>query len=288
MANVFLLWDKPSDRGTLAGGSWMPSLPLDHLLDSDVQRLARTTNATLVATRFRVDLGAARPEAVSSFALLNHNATTAAQWRIVVTADPTDVNPSQRVLDTGLVNMWVPTVVPGTLPWGTFPWDGVDISRYPGGTIAFYLAPAAVIARYIWVYVADTANPAGYFQAGRFLAGAAWSPRSNIAYGASLRYVDPSDISRTRGGRRLALARPRYRQMEIKFERLTKAEAFGIGFEVDRQLGKTGDFLLVLDPDENGEFRFRRTAYAALVDTAAIHILSYDRWQWSITAEELI
>lgn len=286
MANVALLWDKPSDRGTLSGGSWAGGLPLANLQSSDVQRLARSTDATVASTKFRVDLGASQPEAVSGFALLNHNGTTAAQWRIVVTSDAADADAGQRLLDTGFVNMWVPTVVPGSLPWGTFPWDGVAPRVYPGGTIAIYFAPAAVIARYVWVYISDTANPAGYFQAGRFMAGAAWSPQTNISYGAGIRYIDPSEVRRTRGGRRVVNARPRYRLFEMKFGHLTKDEAFGIGFEADRQLGKSGDFLIVTDPDEPGNFRYRRTIHASLEDTSVIESPFYNRWQWAITAGE--
>lgn len=288
MGKAFLLWDKPSDRGTISQGSWVAGLPLANLQNSDVQRVARSTNATTANTRFRVDLGSSAPEGVNSFAMLNHNLSTTAQWRIVVTSDATDTDAGQRVLDTGNINVWVPTVLAGTQAWGTFPWDGIDLRRYPSGTVVFYVTPSAVIARYIWVYITDTTNPAGYVQIGRFLSGAAWSPELNYSYGATLRYVDPSEVKRTRGGRRISLVKPRYRQIELKFDNLTQTEAYGVAFEVDRQLGKTGDFLLSLDPEESGEIRFRRTIYASLVDTSTLQIPYFDRWQWSITAEELI
>ncbi len=288
MSNVAILWDKPSDGATFSGGSWVSGLPLDNLKSTDVQEVARSTSASTAHTRFRVDLGTTRPSMLSMFGLLNHNGTTSAKWRIVVTNDASDADPAQRQLDTGLMKLWVPTVVFGSMPWGMFPWDGVDPAAYPGGTIAFYIAEKPVFGRYIWVYIEDAANPAGYFQAGRFLAGQAWSPETNVSYGASIQWVDPSEVSRTRGGRRIVVERPRYRIFRLRFETLTKAEAFGQAFEIDRQLGVSGDFLLVLDPEESGEVRFRQTIYAAKAENAPIEATYFENWEWSLLAEELI
>ena len=134
----------------------------------------------------------------------------------------------------------------------------------------------------------DAANPAGYVQIGRFMAGAAWSPRVNADYGASITWIDPSETKRTRGGRRIVLARPRFREFRLSFERLTKDEAFGVAFEIDRQLGKGGNFFVAFDPEEEGQFRFRRSIYASLVDSAPIATPFYENYTWNITAEELI
>lgn len=288
MANVALLWDKPSDRGTLSGGSWLAGLPLANVQEPDVQRVARSASASPAHTRFRVDLGTARPAALSMFVLLNHNITPAGRWRIVATADAADADPAQRVLDTGLLPVWVPTVVFGAQPWGVLPWDGNDASAYPSGTVAFHLLRQPVVARYLWVYVDDAANPAGFVQAGRFLAGQAWSPQVNASYGAAIRWVDAGEARRTRGGRRIVRTAPRYRQFDLQFEALTEAEAMGIAFEVSRQLGKEGDFFLVLDPEAEGSVRFRQSIYAALTDTAPIPTPYFDTWTWSLSAEELI
>lgn len=288
MANVAILWNKPTDAGSYSGGAWSGSLPLANLAEADVRRVARTTGVTASDTRFRVDLNAAMPVSISDFVLLNHNMSTTATVRFVVTSDASDASPSARTLDTGVLPVWVPTVLPGALPWGVFPWDGIDAAAYPGGPAFFHRSGQVGFGRYLWVYIADASNAAGYMQIGRFMAGQSWSPKINAAYGASIRWMDPSETKRTRGGRRLALTRPRYRQFEMSFGRLSKDEALGVAFEIDRQLGKGGNFYLATDPDEIGQFRFRRSIYAALVDSAAIAIPSYDTWTWNITAEELI
>lgn len=208
-SNVALLWQKASDLGTYSGGDWATALPLANLTTQDVRRVARSVDATAAKTRWRVDLGASVPRPVNAFALLNHNGTTAATWRIVVTSNANDTDPAARVLDTGTLPMWLPSVVIGQQPWGAFPWNGIDAAAYPGGALAFHLASGTVLARYIWIYVSDTANPAGYFEAGRFLAGVAWRPRINMAFGAGIRWIDPGEARRTLGGRRLFAGRPR-------------------------------------------------------------------------------
>lgn len=288
MARVSILWDKPSDLGIYSGGSWVAGLPLANLVDPDLRRVARSTSATTANTRFRIDLGTARPIALNSFALLNHNMTTAARWRVVVTNSPTDADPLLAVLDTGLLNAWLPTVARGSLPWGTFPWDGVDIAAYAGAAASFYIQPGSVFARYIWVYMEDAANPAGFLDLGRFLAGTAWTPKINAAYGAGFRYVDTSEAKRTRGGRRIVVERPRYRLFEMTFEALTKDEALGTALEMERLLGKAGNFLLSFDAEEEGASRFRRTIYAAMTDMSPVQHVRLNRWKWSLTAEELI
>jgi hypothetical protein len=288
MANVSILWNKPTDSGVYSQGGWLAGLPLGNLVEADVRRVARSTGVTAAETRFRVDLGAVMPVFISDFVLLQHNLTTAATIRFVVTDDATDAAAGARTLDTGALAVWEATVLPGARPWGLWPWAGIDPSVYPSGTAFFHRSGQAGLGRYLWCYIADAANPAGYVEIGRFMAGAAWSPRVNASYGASIRWVDPSEAKRTRGGRRIVTARPRFRQFEISLGRLSQDEAFGVAFEIDRQLGKGGNFYLVMDPAEPGEFRYRRSIYAALVDSAPIAIPRWNAWAWQITAEELI
>ena len=287
MANISVLWRKPSDLGVYSQGSWSGTLPLANVAEEDVQRVARTTNTSTANTRFRVDLNSVMPVAISDFVIVNHNWTTSAKVRFVVTSDENDANPSARTLDTGELTVWVPTVVPGALPWGVWPWGGIDPTAYPSGTEFFHRSNQVGVGRYVWVYINDPTNPAGYLQLGRFMAGTAWSPSHNFSFGDNIRWIDPGTARRTRGGKRLFTARPRYRQMEVSFDYLTKEEAYGLAFEIDRLLGKGGNFYISMDVAEGGEFRFRRSLYAALVDTAPIVGRDYDIWTWKITAEEL-
>lgn len=71
MANIFLAWQNRIDEATLSGGSWLSSLPITNMQDRQIQKVARTSNATLAATQFDIDLGVARP--IGVLALVNHN-----------------------------------------------------------------------------------------------------------------------------------------------------------------------------------------------------------------------
>ena len=281
---LHVLWRKASDLGSYTGGVWVESggLALTNLATQDVMELARSTDAAESSTWWRIDFGRIVP--LSMFAMLNHNGSTVARRRHIVTNDPNNAGAS--VYDTGMELMSVQTEVWGSQPFGAFPFSGIDTAAYPGGTVDLHVAPATVYGRYLFTYVSDVNNPAGYFQAGRFMAGDAWVHR--FKYGITVKSVDPSETRRTRGGRRLVRKRPGYRTMAITFEAMTEADAMATGFEIDRQLGKSGDFLLVYDPEDDPSVRFRRTIYAALTETTGITTTSLHRYGWAINAEELI
>lgn len=288
MSNVAILWEKPSDRCSLSGGSWAAGLPLANIKNTDIKRVARTTNAAPSSTRFRLDFGSESLPVWSMFVLLAHNITTSGKVRVVVTSDATDSDPGARVMDTGLTPAWEPTVVWGTLPWGAFPWDGVDTEAYPGGALWFYLNPEPVYGRYVWVYVEDVGNPNGYIDIGRFLAGQAWSPARNINFGAQINWIDPSPVRRSRYGRRFSEELPKYRTVDMQFGLLTQAEAIGASFDILRKVGKTGDLFYVEDPQADPSLRFRTSVYASLVENSPITNEFHDGFTWRLSLEEIV
>ena len=277
MSNVAILWRKPTDTATYGLGSWVPSLPLANLTDPDTTKVARSIGITAGATFFRVDLGAnARREPFDSFFLVG----------VVVTDSATDS--TARAYSSGMLPAWLPTAGWGALPWGAFPWDGIETDGYPAGPTWIHRAPAPAYGRYLFVYIEETVGTPGYVQAGRFIAGAAWQPTINVDWNPSLRWVDPSPMERTRGGRLIVERRPKWRRFEMTFGNLTQDEAMSVGFEIDRQIGKGGNFMLSLDPDAKPNALFRQTIYATLVDTAPLAIPYLDTWTWRVVAEELI
>ncbi|EHM00524.1 hypothetical protein HMPREF9946_02564 [Acetobacteraceae bacterium AT-5844] len=292
MANVSLLWRKPTDAGAYSGGSWRATLPLANLVTQDPQQLARSSNTSNASTQFRIDCGTTSP-LIGQFVLLNHNLTPAGRVRFVLSNSPT--NAGTPVYDSDWLPAWEPTVIWGSMPWGTFPWNGIDTTAYPAGAALIHTVPRglgggvrAFVARYVFVYLDDPTNPAGYLQAGRFMAGWAWSPTVNAAWGATLRWVDPSEVKRTRGGRRIVTAQPKYRVFEMEFAALSEGEAMGTAETISRELGKSGAFFLMMDPEESATVRFRRSIYAALADTTPIVTASMDAWTWRLSAEEII
>lgn len=281
MADV--LWEKPSDTGVYSGGNWLATggLALGNLKTQDVMELARSVDLAPSSTQWRIDFGRIAP--INMMAMLNHNGSVTARRRYVVTNSADNSGPP--VYDSGFERMRLPTVVWGAKPFGAFPFDGVDMAAYPAGPYDLHFAPDIVYGRYLFTFVADTDNPSGYFQAGRFMAGQAW--RHRHAYGVKVRPVDPSVVRRTRGGRRIIRALPKYREITITFEHMQEVDAWTNGFEIDRA-GKAGDFLIIVNSDDDPSIRFRRAIYASLVDTGGVTNTSVKRYSWSITAEELI
>jgi hypothetical protein len=61
------------DEATLAGGSWMTTLPLANLQNRLIAKVARSNGTTKAATQFDIDLGRARK--IGVLALVGHNLT---------------------------------------------------------------------------------------------------------------------------------------------------------------------------------------------------------------------
>lgn len=283
MGKLNILWEIPSDEGTYSGGSWVSGggIELDNLKTQDITEIARTNDIAGASTQWAIDLGALKP--VSGFAIINHNAPTVATYAIRLS----ETGSPDFVYEAEDLRFWEPTVVWGSRPWGAFPWDLVDPDDYPGTSIAYHLAPATVYARYI--YVEATIPSGSYFDAGRFLGGQAFQPLLNMN-AASVRPVDPSEVRRTRGGKRMVLSRPIYRQWRVTLSMQTEEEAMGVYFDLMYHRAKSGAMLLVFDPDKAAAIRARLTLYCALVDTTEISTTAQMAGRWGVTfdVEELI
>ncbi|HYE48142.1 MAG TPA: hypothetical protein VEB20_01020 [Azospirillaceae bacterium] len=290
MGKISILWDIASDQGTLAAAGsdpaeWVESggLSVQNLRTDDVQAFARYLDIGSSTARLVVDMG--RPRPVSGFAIINHNAATTGIWQPGL-SNNADLSSPLYLPDA--LPFWEPTVVWGSVPFGAFPFDLVDKDTFPGVPIAYHLASETHFPRYLWVDIEDPDNEAGYWQGARLLAGQAYTPPWNFSYGASVRPVDPSEVRRTRGGRRMVRRLPKYRQWRITLEHQTEEAAIGVYHDLMWRLGKSGDMLLVWDPDKDAALRNRLTLYCALVDTTEITLTSHNRWSWSFDVEEII
>lgn len=88
--NILLAYGNKATGATLSGGQWESLLPLTNLKDGRLGKVARSDDATVYDTRFRFDLGA--NYVLRALALVNHNLTTAARWRVKVGTSPLDVD----------------------------------------------------------------------------------------------------------------------------------------------------------------------------------------------------
>ena len=86
MANVFLAWQNRTDTSVLSGGSWVSSLPITNMQNRQIQKVARTSDASLSSTQFLVDCQAPRP--IGVIALVNHNIGVSGQIKIIGASSP--------------------------------------------------------------------------------------------------------------------------------------------------------------------------------------------------------
>jgi hypothetical protein len=237
-------------------------------------------------TQFKVDLGVTRTKYFNSFFILGHNLSSSASVEFVVTNSTTDVT-SAREYTSGLVAAWTPTTVWGASPWGGFGWDGVGgVDEYVSPPVVRHTIASAVTGQYLFVYVRDSANPAGYIEIGRFLAGPYWQPAINMNYGATWQYVDPSIVRRTPYGRRFTQRLPVFRTVSLSLEAATVEEAWGFLGEWQR-LGKGKEVLFMHDLDDPSSMAQRRLMYCALSDTSGIVESSFERYSVDLVLEEL-
>lgn len=285
MARIHILTDPRSDYATYSGGSWAASLPLSNVLTQQPKQVARSTSAAVSATRFICDYGAPWP--AQSFALIGSNLSAKSRVRIRVSNNADGSSPLLDVTVPG----FPPNIVFGSLPWGQFPWDGYRDDPLPAGQVTFYQSPVPATGRYVLIDINDTTNPAGYVQLGRFMAGSAFVPRYNMAYGAALKWIELTRISVSVGGQKYFDKRPNYRSFRCNFEFATEGEAYGAIYDMQRRVGLSGNLLMIYDPADQADVILRRTIYGSMTelsDLVTANASTDAPYTWSLAIEELI
>lgn len=282
MANIQILSDPPTDTGVYSLGSW--SLPLDNLKNKQPTKVARSTNALAASTKFAVALSRLLP--INIFAFIAHNFTPTATIRVRVAtnaAGTTGVTLDQTITAADTTVVW------GSEPWGVFPWSGFDDGDWPGGPNTFLWASGSVYGTYVVVDITDTANPDGYVQIGRFMAGQAFSPAANMSVGSpNFGYIDDSTHSRSYGGQLHSNPRPLRRRFSCAFDFLSEAEAMGAASDLMRRQGTSGNLLVIFDPAEDSSVLVRRAIYGRLTDLDDVVVANAtdSPYSWRLTVEE--
>ena len=274
-----------SDAATLSGGVWSASLPLVNLKDRQVQRVARSTNASAASTQFDVDLGALQP--VRVLALVNHNISQIGTWRLRLS----DSDPSfaAAIYDSGFVDVW-PQVVPfGLANWGGFNW-GQGLSESEAGVYGPYavqVTAAELLVRYLRFEIADTGNAEGFVELGRLIVADAFQPAHDKRLGWQLSHVDPTRVVESRAGQRWFDLRPKRRRVAFELTGLSKSEAYAQIDLLDRLIGRGGEVLAVLDPDDRDNL-FRQTIHGTKAELPPIEQIGADLYARRFVIEELI
>jgi hypothetical protein len=247
---MLLLFQPKSDNATLSWGSWRAALPLNNMLTERLARVARSTDATLESSRFRVTLTAAAT--FKALLLAGTNVTTAVKWRIRSYLDG-DFAEEDIDFDSGWLEPFVG--IAEDLEWGdpnwwtqTTPFD--DDERRINLIHVFDTEPTA---RLHWSFeIDDTTNPAGVIDIGRLFMPLAWEPSINYQYGDnSLSFQDNTLRSTTLGGSEDAWRRINPRIFRFGIDYLPETEAYQKAYPLMRTAGFNGEVFVVPDKDDD-------------------------------------
>lgn len=245
---MLLLFQPKSDTATLSWGSWRAALPLNNMLTERLARVARSTDATVESSRFRVTLNSA--SSFQALALVGTNVTTAVRWRIrsyeddefeIVDFDSGWLEPFVGLaedLEWGDPNWWLRRI----------PFD--DEERRINLIHVFATTPAA---RQHWSFeIDDTTNPTGVIDIGRLFMPLAWEPSINYGYGDNaLTFEDNTLRSRTLGGSEDVWRRLNPRIFRFGIDYLPETEAYQKVYPLMRVAGFNGEVFVVPDKDDD-------------------------------------
>lgn len=240
-----------ADLATLsASPSLAASLPEAHLqtrLRAQVARTTSTASQTISATW-------SSAQALSMVALAGHNLSADAEWQIEAFTN------------------------------GDFTGSAYDSGTLSGAHPAHYFEP--VLARSLRIMLDNAANPAGYLQAARLVAGAYWQPETEPDYGGSARWIDPADLSRTEGYSLLSnCAGTPYRALDLSLSFLTADDRAAL-LEVLRRAGAGGEVWASLCAGDGGTLEADHAVCGIIPVSDGLKSFVYLRHGGRITLED--
>lgn len=291
MANLMIAWGNDADRATLSGGAWISTLPRSNLQTRELAEVARSSSLAAAATQFTVTFNSPNPS-IECIALVAHNLSPAAQWRI--TAANALGTKSET---TGWMDVW-PRLSPAELEWEDDRWwSGIQDTE----TIAQF-TPLLVWAngRKLWpsakytnnpgtwlIELSDPANPAGFVQVGRLFIGKAFRPKYNYSWGAGLGYETDTTVARSLGGVPFFDRREGERVFEFRLGNLNDAEAYGAVLLMQRRVGVDGEVIVLPDSDRT-EFALQRNIYGRFERLSLIENPHYQTHGHAYRVREII
>lgn len=251
---VLLCWPNRINSAVLTGGEWAATLPRDNLKLPAHWQVARSDGLQLGSTRFYADL--MKPYALHAVALVNHNLSPAAKWRITL---GTDIGGSD-LFDSGWQSVWAMTFSDSALEWGDQAfWEGITASEYIGSPFAaVWPLRGYLSARYVGIQIDDSSNPDGYIQIGRVFVGGGLAPEQGAVRNSFSEGWDDSSTSETNdSGVQFFALRRRLRVIKFEYPVLKTGGEFENAYEMQRQLGISGECLVIPDSTSLSEAQRR-------------------------------
>jgi hypothetical protein len=220
---------------TLTVTSATTELPVTNLRTASVGEVWRSTGLPVTAYSVRLDLGSTTIP-IGGGALCGHNFSTAGTYQHA--ADN----------DAGMAS------TDSTWSAAAGIWPSTEDSTGAAGNLA-HLTTGTLYRRYHQFWIRDTANPDGYYQAGRFILSDVRRFTNNFSYGAAFGMDDLSRLQFTPHGKLYADTRPKRRRLSLSQRMLTENEALDRVFQdMYRRKGVTGNFFVIPEPDKSTQY----------------------------------
>jgi hypothetical protein len=218
------------------------------------------------------DLGAAA--AINLVALLAHNGTSAATWRIRAATSQANLTAAPGY-DSGTVSMWPAAGKPA----GYAATDRLHAIHYLATAQSF---------RWWRADLTDAANPDGYFEAGRLVIDAAWQPSRNFVVGWTLGVIDVSAPVRSARGHLWPgiTDSAKARAIEFGLRALSEDEMRANAYELDRKRARSKDVLALRDPAANANLHLW-TVYGLISELGPLRHITMSRYEKSYRVEEM-
>lgn len=253
MGNFLLATSVLSDAASLTTSTAPATLPAANLQTRAIQEVFRASDAS--AAYIVADLGEAKD--FNLVALLGHTGSSRSYARVRAAASEAALT-AAPVYDSG--NAPFRSHQSGyDAGWAS----GVSDEEYGALATNHFLdfIPAGLSLQWVRIDFVDPNQT--YVDVGRLYIANAFQPSTNMNYGESLGFIDPSRTPRTAGGRLSPTERPKYRVQELTISFNSEDEMFDGVFDMENACGTTKDVLFVYDPDQLTHLQ-KRTIYGSL------------------------
>lgn len=281
MKRAIIGYQNRIDEAVLGGGNWQA--PLTNIQNRELQVKARSTDLLPASTLIDIDLGAYR--VTSMLGVAAHNLSSDATYRVTAgtAAGLSDL------YDSGLIEAWPAAYATDELEWedDNF-WDGrISEEDRIGYNACLTLQMPTVGAQFLRLEIFDSTNPAGYVELGRIFIGQKFEPKRGFEVGASIGYVDESEVEASLQGVEYFREIQMHRVANLTAPVMGKNEAFSAVFEMQRKTGITKEVMIIGDPDDAAE-QLRQSFIGRLQQVSPIVHTAYDLHSVGFEIKEII
>ena len=286
MSNIAVMYENFAENSVFSFGSWLTNLPLDNMKDSDLGTLARSSDALVASTKFRVDLGAVRP--IGGVAVGPTNLSPGAQYRVRSYEDNLYTT---LLYDSGIKILPGASVDSLELEWEDpgF-WYGIETEGLSNAWIIEVIPETQISnsnAQYWQIEMIDESNSDGYIEAGFCMIGRTFRPSINYDENNSFTQIQLTDTIEALGGHRDYWHRGMRRTLRVTWWRLDDSEGWGDIYAMMTILGVHRPMFVVPDPDDLDNIQ-KRSFLATFRNTPELRLIIQDGVTTGFDLEEVL